>query len=50
MIENLQLYNENIKEILMNDKFEMLKNKSILITGANRIDSFCYNRYIEFFK
>ncbi len=35
MIKNVNLYNENIKNVLRENKFDELKNKSILITGAN---------------
>lgn len=35
VINNFKLYNDNIKRALENNKFEELKNTSILITGAN---------------
>lgn len=35
MIKNIKLYQENIEKALKNNKFEGLKNQSVLITGAN---------------
>ncbi len=35
MIKDIKLYNDNIKKVLKNNKFLELKDKKILITGAN---------------
>ncbi len=35
MINNIGLYEDNIKSALKNEKFEALKNQKVLITGAN---------------
>lgn len=42
MLNNIERYNKNIeKAIINNDYFERLKNKSILITGANGLIASC---------
>ena len=35
MIKNVNVYEENIKEVLKENEFMELKNQKILITGAN---------------
>ena len=37
MIKNIKLYNDNITKVLKNNQFSELKNKKILITGANEL-------------
>ncbi len=42
MLKNIKRYNKNIEKAIMNnDNFEELKNKSILITGANGLIASC---------
>lgn len=45
MIKKFEVYNNNIAKVLKNEKFEELKDKTVMITGANRINSVCNNRY-----